>query len=451
MQGHHWWYYLPRLSELTTAKTTPPPSLESKSEDNVEVSKPQRSKKAHIVAKQSDVNSDSASKQSTSDSGTEESDMDSESVKSIAEALFGEVPTIISAQANHQQKPAKRGISESGRPQKTTNTQYWSPTPPPPVWGSQYQYKPLHVKEKRCAAEIPMWDSIMMSSSFESQPPKCASKSHKPSAIEVKEDEVEDISTLDIKPEPNVSLQVSAMADLVYMKTRSVWLTDQNIELHKVIQHGILEVKAYIAFKHGYPELMAKNSYAWEILLQAAKRHKTEPIEKQMYVDDDYLSALATLIDAHIFDADGLPSPKCQKPYQGPPVIDTLYEIFFKNMKSVGLQFAQHFVDIAKNKAGQPEILIPMLAIVSTAIHAALIAKKNKVGNDFKFTSNQFCDIYTYHMALLEKIQTLAPIKFHKLMADIYEEVQHFHHNATGAYDQDVDLALLDLDGMNDE
>lgn len=66
--------------------------------------------------------------------------------------------------------------------------------------------------------------------------------------------------------------------------------------------------------------------------------------------------------------AEGLPSPKRQKPYQGQPVVDTLYEVFFKNAKSIGSQFAQRFVDIAKNKAGRPEVPIPMVAIVSTAV-----------------------------------------------------------------------------------
>ncbi|KAG1735596.1 uncharacterized protein EDB91DRAFT_1348264 [Suillus paluster] len=169
-----------------------------------------------------------------------------------------------------------------------------------------------------------------------------------------------------------------------------------NPEFRKVIQPGILEVKVYVTFTHGYPEIMA-------------------PIEMQMRTDDDYLSALANLIDARAsffrtdikdvackntpdyfrlgrdcdtildrllanhsyhfpqsFDAQGLPSPNRQKPYQGQPVFHVTYEIFFKNAKSVGLQFAQHFLDIAKNKADRLEIPIPMLAIVCTAIGFAV-------------------------------------------------------------------------------
>ncbi|KAG2070549.1 hypothetical protein BDR04DRAFT_1118266 [Suillus decipiens] len=92
-----------------------------------------------------------------------------------------------------------------------------------------------------------------------------------------------------------------------------------------------------------------------------------------------------------------------------------------------------------RNKASWPKIPIFMLSMVSTTIHTTLIAKKNKAGEDFKFT------------ALLEKIQRTALLKFHKMMADIYEEVQHFHHDTVGAYDQDTNLALLDLNSMDNK
>ncbi|KAG2353094.1 hypothetical protein BDR07DRAFT_1496970 [Suillus spraguei] len=282
----------PLLRTENSKSSKRPPPLASDSEDNVEVSQPQWSKKkARVFIEQSDIDSDDASKQSASDRITniEESDSDSEPVESIAEALFGEVPAIANAQ---QGKPVK---STSGRPR---NDPSQSPTPPPPVWGSQF--KSSSAKEKKYAAEVPMWDSPMTRSSFGLQPLKRVSKSNKRSSV-VEEDEEDEDSVFDIKPEPSMSESSHAdpMANLVYTKTGSVQLTDQNVDLRKVIQHSILEVKAYIAFKHGYPELVAKNSYAREILLQAAKHHKTVLIEKRMYVDDEYLSALANLIDAH--------------------------------------------------------------------------------------------------------------------------------------------------------
>ncbi|KAG2367013.1 hypothetical protein BDR07DRAFT_1479560 [Suillus spraguei] len=372
----------PLLRTENSKSSKRPPPLASDSEDNVEVSQPGGQRRKVSIAcshgTDVDIDSDDASKQSASDRITdiEESDSDSEPVESIAEALFGE-----------------------------------SPTPPPPVWGSQF--KSSSAKEKKYAAEVPMWDSPMTRSSFGPQPLKRKTK-----------------ILFDIKPEPSMSESSHAdpMANLVYTKTGSVRLTDQNVDLRKVIQHGILEVKAYIAFKHGYPEL-------------AAKHHKTVPIEKRMYVDDEYLLALANLIDARaslfrtdikdvaykcapgyfrlshncdaiidrllashsyifpqIFDAEGLPSPKRQKPYKG-SLLSTLYTRYSSKTRKQG---------------HRPEVPIPMVAIVSTAIHATLIAKKNKAGDDFKFTGNQFCDIYTYHVALLEKIRRTLPSSFIK-------------------------------------
>ncbi|KAG2047072.1 hypothetical protein BDR06DRAFT_977010 [Suillus hirtellus] len=112
-------------SELEKAKAAPnllterlewPPPLASDSEDNVEVSLPQQSKKrsqhSHVSVELSDIDSDTASKQSVSDrassSEIEMLDSGSEPVESIAKALFGEVPAIVNMQvADRQKKPAK--------------------------------------------------------------------------------------------------------------------------------------------------------------------------------------------------------------------------------------------------------------------------------------------------------------------------------------------------------
>ncbi|KAG1855223.1 hypothetical protein F4604DRAFT_1932275 [Suillus subluteus] len=135
----------------------------------------------------------------------------------------------------------------------------------------------------------------------------------------------------------------------------------------------------------------------------------------------------------------------------GEPVFLILHEVFFKQLKSIGVQCSQRFYNIVKNKGGRPEIPIPMLAIVCTAIRATLLAKRNKSSDDFKFTGNQFLDIYNHHMSLLGSIQKKAPIKFHKMMSDIYEEVNRFRHSISGAYNQDDSLSFLDLDSMDDE
>ncbi|KAG1849695.1 hypothetical protein DFJ58DRAFT_842622 [Suillus subalutaceus] len=405
-------------------------------------------------------------------SESEESEI--EPAESIAKSLFGEVPTTITG--SRQKTPHHRRLATVPPTPKTTSSSRSSKTPPQPIWGSQFKPFNSHVGLDN-------------------------DKSFSEESILVDDESDDHGHTLNIKPEPDSanesdpephstesSLQADPIAHIVYLKT---W----NLELRNVIQRGILEVKGHIAFEHSCPDLVSKNIYAREILLKAAQYHSAVPIEKQMRIDNEYLSALTNLIDARAslfhsdikdvasksisgyfrlggsdndtildrllanhsyifpqtFDAGGLPSLNRQKPYQTQPVFVVMYEVFFKHLKSVGVQFGQRFRDIANNKGGCPEIPIPMLAIVCTAIRAILLAKKNGSSDDFKFTGNQFLDIYNHHVLLLGSIQKKAPVKFHKMMSDIYDDVHCFRHSNTGGYDQDDSLSFLDLDGMEDE
>ncbi|KAG1862470.1 hypothetical protein C8R48DRAFT_673268 [Suillus tomentosus] len=139
-----------------------------------------------------------------------------------------------------------------------------------------------------------------------------------------------------------------------------------------------------------------------------------------------YIGNFNMLTWFNIIKVQGLPSPIHKKPYQAEPIFIILLEIFFKHMKSIGSQFPHWFLDIAKNK-------------------------KSKSNDDFKFTGNQFCDNHSYHVSVLEQIQVMAPNKFHKMMSDIYKEVQCLHLDNPGPYAQDVSLTFLDINGMDDE
>ncbi|KAG1736189.1 hypothetical protein EDB19DRAFT_1910328 [Suillus lakei] len=313
-------------------------------------------------------------------SESEESEI--EPMESIAKSLFGEVPTTIAG--SHQKTPHHRRLATAPPSPKTTSSSWLLKTPPQPIWGSQF--KPL-------SQYVPTLDPHMGLNN---------DKSFSEELILVDDKSNNHSHTLNIKPEPDSadksnsephstesSLQADPIARIVYSKTGSVQLTDQNIELHNVIQRGILEVKGYMAYEHSYPDLVLKNIYAWEILLKAAQYHSAVPIEKRMRIDNKYLSALTNLIDAHA-------------------------SLFRSDIKDV--------------------------------IRTILLAKKNGSSDNFKFTGNQFLDIYNHHVLLLGSIQKKAPVKYHKMMSDIYNKV----HN-TGGYDQDDSLSFLDLDGMEDE
>ncbi|KAG1837252.1 hypothetical protein C8R48DRAFT_743617 [Suillus tomentosus] len=126
---------------------------------------------------------------------------------------------------------------------------------------------------------------------------------------------------------------------------------------------------------------------------------------------------------------------------------------YFNGPKSVGMKFSDRFEEIASNKAQWPEVTIPMVALTSTLVYAALLWKANGSPSKFNFTGNLFSEVYFFHVKLLKKMKGAAPGKFHKMMADIFDAIQQLSANGNTALvgSHDSAMAFLDLDGMDDE
>ncbi|KAG2130812.1 uncharacterized protein EDB93DRAFT_1255703 [Suillus bovinus] len=93
---------------------------------------------------------------------------------------------------------------------------------------------------------------------------------------------------------------------------------------------------------------------------------------------------------------------------------------------------------------------VPLLALVATAIYAALFWKTLGSPGKFNFTGNQFSETYMFHVKFLKDLKKNVPKKFHCMMADIYESVQALKRKGgdNQADEHRKALALLDLDGM---
>ncbi|KAG2737944.1 hypothetical protein P692DRAFT_20883061 [Suillus brevipes Sb2] len=152
-----------------------------------------------------------------------------------------------------------------------------------------------------------------------------------------------------------------------------------------------------------------------------------------------------------ISNDDALPIGK--KPYQGELLIFLLHDGVFNGAKSIGVRFSARFVEIARNKCNRPEVPIPLLALVATAIYAALFWKTLGSPGKFNFSGNQFSETYVFHVKFLEGLKKDAPGKFHCMMADIFEAVQalKLKGNDHLASEHRDALSLLDLDGMADD
>ncbi|KAG2345004.1 hypothetical protein BDR05DRAFT_946977 [Suillus weaverae] len=91
------------------------------------------------------------------------------------------------------------------------------------------------------------------------------------------------------------------------------------------------------------------------------------------------------------FDGNNNATPIRNRPYQGELLMLLISNQLFHSSRAVGMKFASHFVEITKNKLKCPEILIPFLALVATAVvYSTLLWKLLGSPGKFNFSGNQF-------------------------------------------------------------
>ncbi|KAG1791308.1 uncharacterized protein HD556DRAFT_1309901 [Suillus plorans] len=276
-----------------------------------------------------------------------------------------------------------------------------------------------------------------------------------------------------------------SMASLVQTEGGKVKLLDQNSETRRLLQSAIVEVK------------FDKNQVALQTLIAVATKQGVDVIKKHLQSDEQYALQLCSLVDACVpimrrelkeeacanadgyfclghkdtakarrlleklayiyvlkFDINNDALPVGKKPYQGELLIFLTYWQLFYNQKSVGIKFAGRFIEIANNKAQRPEVPIPLLALVATAVYAALLWKSQGAPSKFNFTGNLFSETYNYHVRFLEKLKKDAPTKFHCMMADIYDAAHKLRYSGANASDHTSELEafeLLDLNNMMED
>ncbi|KAG1738100.1 uncharacterized protein EDB91DRAFT_1249410 [Suillus paluster] len=263
-----------------------------------------------------------------------------------------------------------------------------------------------------------------------------------------------------------------SIASLVRTEGRKVKLLDQNLETRKVLQSAIMEVKCHLFFANGYPELVDKNQVALQALIVVAEKCGVHAIKERLQSDERYVSQLGSLVDAHV------PILHCElkedacahaNGYFRLGHTDTgkaaarrllekltyIYALKFdinNEASPIGKKPYQALSYVAQGQ--RLEIPIPLLALVTTAVYAALLWKSQGSPSKFNFTGNLFSETYNYHVRFLEKLKKDAPVKFHHMMADIYEAAQRLRYSGAAASGHAAELEafeLLDLNNMEED
>ncbi|KAG1875875.1 hypothetical protein C8R48DRAFT_768729 [Suillus tomentosus] len=356
--------------------------------------------------------------------------------------------------------------------------------------------KTQSVRDQKRANETPVWaDTQVVASDEEPEPMRTAESfpfpSSEPEAVMVSYDRSDSE-----EDDPDAPVECSGRPKLVRTDTGKLKLTDQDIDTRRVVQRAILEAKVHMTFVNGYPELTEKSLFTRDALLTAARACGVSPIQDRLKSDDSYVTALATLVEARVplfrtelkddacaqvsayyrlgpdcvntakallvnhvyhyeqhFNEKNDPIPQSKRPYFADILPYLMKGRYFNGLKSVGVNFSDRFKKIANNKAQRPEVTIPMVALTSTSVYAALFWKANGSPSKFNFTGNLFSEVYFFHVKFLEDMKVTAPRKFHKMMADIFEAIQKLctNSNATLVGSHESAMAFLDINGMDDE
>ncbi|KAG1895819.1 uncharacterized protein F5891DRAFT_1193839 [Suillus fuscotomentosus] len=401
-----------------------------------------------------------AVKEKEQQSGTSQQAIDDEFlVDEEPQSLSAETPVFVSrSKAEHADFILTQPTWPStAAPKKLTRTAEPFPFPSSQPRTTKIT-KTQSAHDQKRANETPVWaDTQVVASDEEPEPMQTAESfpfpSSEPEAVMVSYD-----CSDSEEDDPDAPVECSGRPKLVQ--------TDTDIDTRRVVQRAILEAKVHMTFVNSYPELTEKSLFMQDALLTAARACGVSPIQDCLKSDDLYVTALATLVEARVplfhtelkddacaqvsayyrlgpdcvnaakallvnhvyhyeqhFNEKNDPIPQSNRLYFADILPYLMKGRYFNGLKSVEVNFSDHFKKIANNKAQRPEVTIPMVALTSTSVYAALFWKDNGSPTKFNFTGNLFSEVYFFHIKFLEDMKVTAPRKFHKMMADIFEAI----------------------------
>ncbi|EPQ56094.1 hypothetical protein GLOTRDRAFT_126179 [Gloeophyllum trabeum ATCC 11539] len=90
-----------------------------------------------------------------------------------------------------------------------------------------------------------------------------------------------------------------------------------------------------------------------------------------------------------------------------------------------------------------------MLALVSTAIHAAIDEWSSGTVMQLDFSGNRFAAVYTAHKDTLKHIQKTSPKFYHETMAYLFKTARGATYDRAGGDVVNSAITLMDLSGLD--
>ncbi|EIW53614.1 uncharacterized protein TRAVEDRAFT_23899 [Trametes versicolor FP-101664 SS1] len=269
--------------------------------------------------------------------------------------------------------------------------------------------------------------------------------------------DVDDVSSTD-------SDSVDSGIEIVYPQRGKLKLKEQHRRVRRIIQHGINTMLADVLLKNAFPDGPERQGQIVKrALLSAASHFAYDDISRRLRKQEDYADDLCRipaqriptfrgqvrkLVEGQPCTAFGLvfgdkdkgdwlqegfryiypfdyqnKTINVGKPYSPPVFLETLRVAFFKRPSSLGFKISEHFESSLPDKPDEKEIPAAMLALVATALHAAIEDCKHNRVQPRDFSSNDYWGVYKDHIQELSTIRTHGPVQFHVLMHGFWRRI----------------------------
>ncbi|KAL1937052.1 hypothetical protein VTO73DRAFT_15570 [Trametes versicolor] len=257
---------------------------------------------------------------------------------------------------------------------------------------------------------------------------------------------------------------VDSGIEIVYPRRGKLKLKEQHRRVRRVIHHGINTMLADVALKNAFPDGPEKQGeIVKRALLSAASHFAYDDISRRLRKEEDYAddlckipaqriptfrSQVRKLVEGQPCTAFGLTfgdkekgdwlqegfryiypfdyenkTIKVGKPYSPPVFLETLRVAFFKRPSSLGFRISEHFESSLPDKPDEKEIPAAMLALVATALYAAIEDCKHNRVQPRDFSSNDYWGVYKDLIQELSTIRTHGPVQFHVLMHGFWRRI----------------------------
>ncbi|EIW56973.1 uncharacterized protein TRAVEDRAFT_30250 [Trametes versicolor FP-101664 SS1] len=278
--------------------------------------------------------------------------------------------------------------------------------------------------------------------------------------------------------------------EIVLPQRGKLKLTDQHRRVRRVVKHSIYTMLVDIGLKNAFPDGPQKQGkIVHRALTSAAGEYGYDDILKRLKKQDEYASALSKIPSQRIPTfrsnvrklAEGQPctafglmsrdkdkgdwlqegfryiypfdyenkSITAGKPYSPPVFLEILRVAFFKRPSSLGFKICKYFESSLPDKPDEKELPASLLALVATALHAAIEDCKHGHVQPRDFTSNDYWGVYKDHMQELSTIRTRGPVQYHVLMHGFWRQLSSPIGNpgqAGAPRKSFLDVAAMDVD-----